>query len=61
MAPPSTLAIKTSAVLRIIKEIAMYKKDLVLETNRLEKMTADPSNDKYALKQQVLQYPSPKT
>jgi hypothetical protein len=56
MAPPTALAIKTSAVVRLIKEEAMYHKELVVEEQRLSKMSADGDGDEYALKQQV---PSP--
>jgi len=53
MAPPTSLAIKTSAVLRLIKEESLYHKELVLEKNRLAKMEADGESDEYAIKQQV--------
>ncbi|KAF8531578.1 tubulin binding cofactor A-domain-containing protein [Trichophaea hybrida] len=53
MAPPTTLAIKTSAVSRLIKEESMYHKELVVEQKRLEKMEADTENcDEYAITQQ---------
>ncbi|KAI5849742.1 tubulin binding cofactor A-domain-containing protein [Tricharina praecox] len=53
MAPPTALAIKTSAVMRLIKEESMYHKELVLEKNRLAKMEADGESDEYAIKQQT--------
>jgi tubulin-specific chaperone A len=53
MAPPTVLAIKTSSVIRLVKEEAMYHKELVVEQQRLAKMSEDPESDEYALKQQV--------
>ncbi|KAI5814123.1 putative tubulin-specific chaperone Rbl2 [Pyronema omphalodes] len=52
MPPPTILAIKTSAVKRLIKEDASYHKQLTLDQARLEKMENDGESDKYAIAQQ---------
>jgi hypothetical protein len=59
MAPPTVLAIKTSSVIRLVKEEAMYHKELVVEQQRLAKMSEDSETDEYALKQQVYWSPTP--
>jgi tubulin-specific chaperone A len=53
MPAPSALAIKTSAVVRLIKEEAQYHKELVADEQRLQKMEASGNEDEYAIKQQV--------
>lgn len=54
MAPPTTLAIKTGSVTRLIKEEAMYHRELATEQSRLAKLEAPGSDaDEYAIKQQV--------
>ena len=60
MPPPTALAIKTSAVVRMIKEEAMYHKELAVEQQRLEKMLrpdAAGDADEYAIAQQVPSLP----
>lgn len=52
MPAPSALAIKTSAVVRLIKEEAQYHKELVADEQRLQKMEASGNEDEYAIKQQ---------
>jgi tubulin-specific chaperone A len=53
MPPPSALAIKSSAVIRLIKEESMYHRELVVEQNRLSKMKESNEADEYTIKQQV--------
>lgn len=54
MAPPTSLAIKTGSVVRLMKEEAMYHRELATEQSRLAKLEAPGSDaDEYAVKQQV--------
>ncbi|KAI5778168.1 tubulin binding cofactor A [Geopyxis carbonaria] len=51
MPPPTSLAIKTSAVLRLIKEEASYHKEEIAQTARLERMV-EAKADEYEIRQQ---------
>jgi len=53
MAPPTTLVRNTDVVLRLTNEEVHYRKELVLEKNRLAKMEVDGVSDTYAIDQQV--------
>ncbi|KZF24531.1 tubulin binding cofactor A [Xylona heveae TC161] len=56
MAPPSQLSIKTSAVLRLVKEEASYHKELEQQQSRVEKLKSQSSNDEnaeYQIKQEL--------
>lgn len=55
MPPPSALAIKTSSVVRLIKEESSYHKELASAKKGLEKMLAGEAPDEYELRQQVSQ------
>ncbi|KAI5209872.1 hypothetical protein E4T39_00387 [Aureobasidium subglaciale] len=55
MAPPSQLAIATSAVTRLVKEEASYHKELEQQQARLEKLkqvNSDEENAEWNLKQE---------
>jgi len=56
MAPPSQLAIATSAVNRLVKEEASYHKELEQQQARIEKLkqaSSDEENAEWNLKQEV--------
>ena len=55
MAPPSKLAIATSAVQRLVKEEASYHKELKQQEARIEKLESSGGGDnsEYQLKQEV--------
>jgi tubulin-specific chaperone A len=56
MAPPSQLAIATSAVNRLVKEEASYHKELEHQQARIEKLkqaSSDEENAEWNLKQEV--------
>lgn len=56
MAPPSQLAIATSALQRLVKEEASYEKELKGQETRLEKILStkdEDENAEYKLKQEV--------
>ncbi len=61
MAPPTPLAIATSAVNRLVKEEAYYHKDQASQEKRIKKLEDDiaanaadlDSNAEYMLKQEV--------
>jgi tubulin-specific chaperone A len=57
MAPPSKLAVATSALRRLVKEEASYHKELEQQEARIQKLEADKSgenqNAEYQLKQEV--------
>ena len=54
MAPPSKLAIATSAVQRLVKEEASYHKELEQQKARIQKMEGNSGDDaEYQLKQEV--------
>lgn len=56
MAPPSQLAIATSAVQRLVKEEVSYHKELTQQEARLEKIIAsndEDENAEFQLKQEV--------
>jgi tubulin-specific chaperone A len=56
MAPPSQLAIATSAVNRLVKEEASYHKELEQQQARIEKLKQAPSDEENAewnVKQEV--------
>lgn len=56
MAPPSQLAIATSAVNRLVKEEASYHKELEQQQARIEKLKqagSDDENAEWNLKQEV--------
>ncbi|KAI5248956.1 hypothetical protein E4T47_05519 [Aureobasidium subglaciale] len=56
MAPPSQLAIATSAVTRLVKEEASYHKELEQQQARLEKLkqvSSDEENAEWNLKQEI--------
>ena len=55
MPPPSALGIKTSSVVRLIKEESSYHKELASAHRSLEKMLAGDKPDEYELRQQVSQ------
>lgn len=55
MPPPSALGIKTSSVVRLIKEESSYHNELASAKRSLEKMLEGEDPDEYALKQQVSQ------
>lgn len=52
MPPPSALAIKTSSVVRLVKEEASYHKEATQQRSRVEKLEAEGA-DEYELRQQV--------
>ncbi|KAL7275015.1 tubulin folding cofactor A [Rhizina undulata] len=52
MPPPSALSIKTSSVVRLIKEEASYHKETVQQKARVEALEKDEAADEYELKQQ---------
>lgn len=57
MAPPSQLAIATSAVNRLVKEEASYHKELEQQQARIEKLkqaSSDEENAEWNLKQEVV-------
>lgn len=56
MAPPTPLAIATSALQRLVKEEVSYEKELKGQETRLEKILASKDEDEnaeYKLKQEV--------
>jgi hypothetical protein len=55
MAPPSKLAIATSAVQRLVKEEASYHKELEQQKSRIQKLESDKGDEdsEYQLKQEV--------
>jgi tubulin-specific chaperone A len=55
MAPPSKLAIATSAVKRLVKEEASYHKELEQQRTRITKLenSSGDENKEYTLKQEV--------
>lgn len=55
MAPPSKLAVATSAVQRLVKEEASYHKEQEQQEARIQKLQQDSSdeNAEYMLKQEV--------
>lgn len=56
MAPPTPLAIATSALQRLVKEEVSYEKELKGQESRLEKILAtkdEDENAEYKLKQEV--------
>ncbi|CZT47873.1 related to beta-tubulin binding protein [Rhynchosporium secalis] len=55
MSPPSSLAIATSSLQRLVKEEVSYEKELQVQETRLEKILAakdDDENADYKLKQE---------
>ncbi|RPB19416.1 tubulin binding cofactor A [Terfezia boudieri ATCC MYA-4762] len=52
MPPPSALDIRTSSVVRLIKEESSYHKELASAKKSLEKMLAGEEPDEYELRQQ---------
>lgn len=52
MPPPSALSIKTSSVIRLIKEEASYHKEAVAQEKVIEKLENE-GGDEYELRQQV--------
>ncbi|KAH0610049.1 uncharacterized protein LAJ45_07864 [Morchella importuna] len=50
MPPPSALAIKTSSVIRLVKEEASYHKEAAQQKAQVEKLEADGA-DEYELRQ----------
>ncbi|KAF8437449.1 tubulin binding cofactor A [Terfezia claveryi] len=52
MPPPSALGIKTSSVVRLIKEESSYHKELAFAKKSLDKMLAGEEPDEYELRQQ---------
>jgi tubulin-specific chaperone A len=52
MPPPSALAIKTSSVIRLVKEEASYHKEAAQQKAQVEKLEADGA-DEYELRQPV--------
>lgn len=52
MPPPSALSIKTSSVIRLIKEEASYHKEAVAQEKVIEKLEKE-GGDEYELRQQV--------
>ncbi|KAI4746934.1 hypothetical protein E4T50_02705 [Aureobasidium sp. EXF-12298] len=61
MAPPSQLAIATSAVNRLVKEEASYHKELEHQQARIEKLkqaSSDEENAEWNLKQEVCDFDS---
>lgn len=52
MPPPSALSIKTSSVIRLIKEEASYHKEAVAQEKVIEKLEKG-GGDEYELRQQV--------
>ncbi|KAF8428707.1 tubulin binding cofactor A [Tirmania nivea] len=52
MPPPSALGIKTSSVVRLIKEESSYHKELASAKQSLEKMLTGEEPDEYELRQQ---------
>lgn len=52
MPPPSALSIKTSAVIRLIKEEASYHKEAVAQEKVIAKLEKE-GGDEYELRQQV--------
>lgn len=52
MAPPSKLAIATSAVQRLVKEEASYHKELEQQKSRVGQLESS-NGDEYQLKQEV--------
>lgn len=61
MPPPSALSIKTSSVIRLIKEEASYHKEAVAQEKVIEKLEKE-GGDEYELRQQVrLPRPAPAT
>ena len=59
MAPPSSLAIATGSVQRLVKEETSYHKELKNQEARLEKLvnsTEENENKDYQLKQEVCVY-----
>ena len=64
MAPPSPLAIATSALLRLIKEEASYHKELLQQAERIRKLEAQPKSEEnveYMLRQEVFTVPTSPT
>jgi len=55
MAPPSKLAIATSAVSRLVKEEASYHKEIEYQKARIKKLEAgsEDENAEFQLKQEV--------
>lgn len=55
MAPPSKLAIATSAVQRLVKEEASYHKELEQQKARIQQLqnSTDDENVEYQVKQEV--------
>jgi hypothetical protein len=60
MAPPSKLAIATSAVRRLVKEEASYHKEIAQQKVRIQRLEGDKEdeNAEYQLKQEVCASPS---
>lgn len=52
MPPPSALSIRTSSVIRLIKEEASYHKEAVAQEKVIEKLEKE-GGDEYELRQQV--------
>ncbi len=60
MAPPTPLAIATSALQRLVKEEVSYEKELKGQEERLERILATKDEDEnadYRLKQEVITLP----
>ena len=58
MAPPSKLAIASSAVQRLVKEEASYHKELEQQQGRIHKLESGSGDENavYQLKQEVCEY-----
>lgn len=52
MPPPTALAIKTSSVVRLVKEEASYHKEAIQQKAHIEKLEAEGA-DEYELRQPV--------
>lgn len=53
MAPPTGLNIKTSSVIRLVKEEKSYHNELVLQTSLLTRLESGEEIEGYDIKQQV--------